>query len=103
MPQTAEERLRNSPKFLHWRPERILLKQADVDVLVNDLAHKERHYSPTEIAKQWGVSIQTVRTIFGNEEGVLKIGSNGTRHRRRYKTLRIPESVAIRVHTRLSA
>ena len=63
----------------------------------------ERHYTPTEVAKQWGVSVQTVRSIFDSEPGVLKIGSNGTRNRRRYKTLRIPESVVVKVHTRLSA
>ena len=38
-----------------------------------------------------------------NEEGVLKIGSNGTRNRRAYKLLRIPESIAERVHPRLTA
>jgi len=51
----------------------------------------------------WGVSVQTIRDVFRNEEGVLKLGSNGTRTKRRYKTLRIPESVARRVHTRLSS
>jgi hypothetical protein len=64
---------------------------------------KEQHYAPADLAKMWGVSVQTIRELFKNEEGVLKIGSEGTRTRRAYKTLRIPHSIAERVHTRLSA
>jgi methylphosphotriester-DNA--protein-cysteine methyltransferase len=63
----------------------------------------EKHFTPADLAKAWGISPQTIRELFKNEEGVLKIGSKGTRTRRAYKTLRIPESVAERVHTRLSA
>jgi hypothetical protein len=63
----------------------------------------EKHYAPRELAELWGLSKETIRTIFRNEPGVLKIGSNGTRLKRGYKTLRIPQSVAERVHTRLSA
>jgi hypothetical protein len=66
------------------------------------LMKDERHFTPQELADMWHVSVQTVKEIFQREEGVLKIGSDGTRTRRRYKTLRIPESV-VRVHTRLSA
>jgi len=51
----------------------------------------------------WNVSVQTIRDVFRDEPGVLKLGSNGTRTRRGYKTLRIPESVVERVHQRLSA
>jgi hypothetical protein len=63
----------------------------------------EQHYAPGDLAKMWGVSVQTIRELFKEEEGVLKIGSDGNRNRRAYKTLRIPHSVAERVHTRLSA
>jgi hypothetical protein len=62
----------------------------------------ERHYTPAELADLWGVSVQTVRELFKDEDGVSKIGSDGTRNRRAYKTLRIPYSVAERVHTKLS-
>jgi hypothetical protein len=62
----------------------------------------ERHFTPQELADMWKVSVQTIREIFQNEDGVLKIGRDST-HTRRYKTLRIPESVVERVHTRLSA
>lgn len=92
---TFEAALRKSRAFLAWKPVEVRFKS---DGLV-----KEKHYTPQELADAWGVSVQTVREIFRNEQGVLKIGSNGTRTRRAYKTLRIPESVAERVHTRLSA
>jgi methylphosphotriester-DNA--protein-cysteine methyltransferase len=88
--------LRSSPKFLAWHPGVDLACEFATEAA-------ERHYTPQELAKDWRVSVQTVREIFKNEPGVLKIGSNGTRTRRRYKTLRIPESVVERVHTRLSA
>jgi hypothetical protein len=84
--------LLSSKKFRAWRPS------ADLRLTCLD----ERHYTPQELAKLWGVSVQTIRDLFRREDGVLKIGSNGTRTRRGYKTLRIPESVAERVHTRLS-
>ena len=63
----------------------------------------ERHYTPDELAEAWGVSTETIRSIFRDEPGVLKIGDTGSRHKRGYITLRIPESVVERVHNRLSA
>ncbi|SRR6266699_5326236 len=89
--------LRSSPKFLAWDPlARLLTAEFSPET-------GQKHYTPQELAKLWEVSVQTIREIFKHEAGVLKIGSNGTRTRRRYKTLRIPESVVERVHTRLSA
>ncbi len=61
----------------------------------------EKHYTPAELADLWGVSVQTIRDLFKSEDGVLEIGSDGTRNRRAYKTLPIPYSVAERVRTRL--
>ncbi len=58
----------------------------------------ERHYSVSEIAKMWALSEKTVRRMFENEEGVLQWGSPETRRKRGYITLRIPESVLLRVH-----
>jgi hypothetical protein len=63
----------------------------------------ERHFSPSDLAKAWGVSAETVRQIFREEPGVLKIGKPGTKTKRGYFTLRIPEEVAERVHRRLAA
>jgi MarR-like DNA-binding transcriptional regulator SgrR of sgrS sRNA len=58
----------------------------------------ERHYSVGEIAERWGLSEKTIRRMFENEEGVLQWGSPETRRKRGYITLRIPESVMLRVH-----
>jgi len=63
----------------------------------------EPHYSPQQLAEIWGLSAETIRELFEAEPGVLVIGTNGTRTKRRYRTFRIPESVAARVHRRLSA
>jgi hypothetical protein len=88
--------LRGSEKFRAWRPEPLPLD-------LRTFVMAEKHYTPSELADLWGVSVQTIREIFKSEEGVLKLGSNGTRTRRAYKTLRIPKDVAERVHQRLSA
>lgn len=63
----------------------------------------EPHYSPAQVAEAWGVSTDTVRRMFQDEPGVLVIEPTPLRYsRRRYRTLRIPASVADRVHRRLS-
>jgi hypothetical protein len=63
----------------------------------------ERHYSAAELAERWNLSLDTIRRIFQNEPGVVVLGDNsGKPGKRRYTTLRIPESVAARVHRRLS-
>lgn len=66
---------------------------------VHDFA--EKHYSVAELAKLWQLSKNTIRRMFENEPGVLKWGSGEGRFKRRYQTLRIPESVAARVHHQL--
>lgn len=58
----------------------------------------ERHYSVTEIAEMWGLSEKTVRRMFEEEDGVLQWGNQETRRKRGYITLRIPESILLRVH-----
>ena len=62
----------------------------------------ERHYTPTELAERWGISGKLVRLIFLAESGVLRIDRPEQRNKRGYCSLRIPESVAIRVHRQLS-
>jgi len=62
----------------------------------------ERHYSVSEIAEIWNLSHDAVRKIFQDEPGVLVLGDHEARNKRRYTTLRIPESVVARVHQRLS-
>lgn len=66
-------------------------------------AHAERHYAVTEIAEMWNLSPDKVRDLFQHEPGVLVLGERDRRRKRRYITLRIPQSVVERVHTRLSS
>jgi len=94
--------LRNSEKFLNWKnePER---KPTDLtDLIESSPVMKERHFAPDELAELWGVSVDSIRRLFRDEPGVLKMGDKSPKHKRQYLTLRIPESVAERVHTRLS-
>jgi hypothetical protein len=62
----------------------------------------ERHYTLTELARQWQVSRRTLRPWFINEPGVIRYGTGKlTKARQRsYVSLRIPESVARRVYRR---
>jgi len=63
----------------------------------------ERHYSPKEVAEMWAVSEDTVKRTFEAEPGVLILGdATGNKAKRRHRTIRIPESVLERVHTRRS-
>jgi hypothetical protein len=66
-------------------------------------AHAERHYAVAEIAEMWNLSADKVRSLFEQEPGVLTIGERNPRHKRRYVTLRIPQSVVERVYHRLSS
>lgn len=60
----------------------------------------ERHYTPQELAELWNLSDDTIRALFAKEPGVLVVGSSDAKRSRRYRTLRIPESVALRVYAR---
>jgi hypothetical protein len=62
----------------------------------------EPHYSPQTLSEAWGWSADTIRDLFLNEPGVLVLGNRTSGRRRKYVTLRIPASVAERVHKRLS-
>jgi hypothetical protein len=71
-------------------------------------SHLEVHYTVQQIAQQWNVHADTIRNMFFDEPGVLKIGHAsrlmGGRQKklqRHYYSLRIPESVLIRVRDRL--
>jgi hypothetical protein len=93
-----------SRKFREWQPTRYFATIAGRKPNDPDSAlAKEPHYTPKELAETWGLAPDTIRELFESEPGVLVIGTNGTRTKRRYRTFRIPESVAARVHHRLSA
>ncbi len=62
----------------------------------------ERHYNVREIGELWGLSVDIVRRAFADESGVIRLSHPETLHKRSYTTLRIPESVARRVHRKLT-
>jgi hypothetical protein len=62
----------------------------------------EQHFTVKELAAFWKLSEDTVRRCFRKEAGVIEIVVRGKASKRPYVTLRIPESVAKRVHERLA-
>lgn len=60
----------------------------------------EKHYRVKELAELWGLSPKTVTRMFAEEAGVIRVVNCGAA-KRKYATLSIPESVALRVHERL--
>lgn len=60
----------------------------------------ERHFSVEELAELWNMSDDFVRRLFLHEPGVVVFYHNRP-GRRVYRTIRIPESVALRVHRRM--
>src|SRR4249919_1635872 len=54
----------------------------------------EKHYRVRELATLWGFSDNTIIRIFASEPGVIRLESGVGR--RKYTTLSIPESVALR-------
>lgn len=58
----------------------------------------ERHFTVLEVSDLWQLHPDTVRKLFRDQPGVLKIGSKERRGKQGYVTLRIPESVLARVH-----
>lgn len=59
----------------------------------------EKHYRVRELASLWGFSENTIIRLFAAEPGVIRLESGTLK--RKYTTLSIPESVAMRVHERL--
>jgi hypothetical protein len=113
------EMLLRSREFIDWKPllvtssssttpkprtkSRTRTKAKPTPKAKPELGVSGHHYSPVELAEAWGVSVETVRSVFRSESGVSKLGKGGTKYRRGYFTLRIPLEVAERVHRRLSA
>jgi hypothetical protein len=69
-----------------------------INAVVSDL---ERHFTVAELSKRWFFSENTIRRIFSQEPGVVKIARPRTRSKRGYTSMRIPERIAERVHRRL--
>jgi hypothetical protein len=65
-----------------------------------DLEHPalERHYRIGELAEMWKLGRETVRLLVKDEPGVIKIRLG---RKRAHTIYSVPESVAVRIHTRL--
>lgn len=61
----------------------------------------EVHYLVGELSALWRYSPKTIRGIFKNEPGVISVGHEEACHKRGYRTMSIPASVAERVHRQL--
>jgi hypothetical protein len=62
----------------------------------------EKHYTVLELADLWQLSPDTIRALFHNTPGVLRIVRPERRNKRGYTSLRIPESVAQKRHAELN-
>jgi hypothetical protein len=52
-----------------------------------------RMYTPHELAELWQLSEQSIRRLFQDRPGVLKIGESNRKGKRGYVTLRIPSAI----------
>jgi hypothetical protein len=67
-----------------------------------ELIETERKFTPQEIATEYGLHVKTVRALFVDQPGVIRIGHPTLRHKRQHYTLRIPASVVRRVFGELT-
>ena len=58
----------------------------------------EPHFTLQEIATAWGISVRMARLIFRDVPGVSDVCNRHSLTKRPYTILRIPASVAARVH-----
>jgi hypothetical protein len=58
----------------------------------------ERHYRIGELADKWQLGRETVRLLVKDERGVIKVRLG---RKRAHTIYSVPESVAVRIHTRL--
>jgi hypothetical protein len=58
----------------------------------------ERHYRIGDLAEVWKLGRETVRLLVKDEPGVIKIRLG---RKRAHTIYSVPESVAVRIHTRL--
>jgi len=57
----------------------------------------EHHFTVAELSEQWNLSREAIRKMFQTEPGVV-VFHYPKPNKRKYRTLRIPESVAKRVY-----
>lgn len=59
----------------------------------------ERHFSIGTLAELWGYSEDTVIRMFEAVPGLMKVGTEPGKGRRPRMTMRIPESIAMKVYS----
>jgi hypothetical protein len=62
----------------------------------------EPYFTPAEIAERLHLSVDTVRRLFEHEPGIFVYENPRSKQKRRYRTIRIPNSVLVRVQKRRS-
>jgi hypothetical protein len=94
---------RRSLKFRTWYAATSFYILTKDDTSSTGVEH-EKHFTVSELAASWGLSVETIRRLFADDPGVLKMPSAcGPTGRRRYCIFRISASAAARLHKRLSA
>jgi hypothetical protein len=101
------EELHRSEKFMSWtlnvgkvgKGETYSYKGETYTNLITEAT--EKHYTILEIANMWGISADLARDTFRNVPGVIFFERPGTRTKRSYSTMRVPESVVEQVYNRL--
>ena len=82
------------------------MRAAVIPVQPLDPGFLEPHYTVPQLAENWHLAPGTVRRMFENEAGVMKLGhetqKKGRTYVRHYSKMRIPESVLERVKARRS-
>ena len=58
----------------------------------------EPHFTPDQLAEMWSMSPNSVRRLCEEEGGCLVIVRPEQLHKRRYKTVRMPQSTAIKIY-----
>ena len=93
-PMTSTERRRFSDQEIAQAatPTRITESSAPEDPAF------ERHYRIGELAAKWQLGRETVRLLVKDERGVIKIRLG---RKKAHTIYSVPESVAVRIHTRL--
>jgi len=60
--------------------------------------YDEKHFKPGQLANLWGFHPDKIRAWFKDQPGVLVEDRPEKLHKRAYKSVRIPASVAARVY-----
>lgn len=62
----------------------------------------EKHYTIPELSELWNLNPATIRDLFRDTPGVLRISRPARRNKRAYTSFRVPESVAQKRHAELT-